>query len=37
MHFQNQIEPRPQGFQFSWRGTGPNLGGRIYLGIHRSF
>jgi hypothetical protein len=37
MHFQNRIEPRPQGFQFSWRGTGPNLGGRIYLGIHRSF
>ena len=37
MYFQNQLEPRPQGFQFSFRRTGPNLGGRLYLGIHRSF
>ena len=37
MYFQNQLEPRPQGFQFSFRRTGPNLGGRVYLGIHRSF
>lgn len=37
MYFQNQLEPRAQGFQFSWRRTGPNLGGRLYLGIHRSF
>lgn len=37
MHFQNQLEPHPQGFQFSWRRTGPNLGGRVYLGIHKTF
>jgi hypothetical protein len=37
MHFQNQLEPHPQGFQFSWRRTGPNLGGRVYIGIHKTF
>jgi hypothetical protein len=37
MHFQNQVEPPTQGMQFSWRRTGPNLGGRVYIGIHRTF
>jgi hypothetical protein len=37
LNFQNQLEPQPQGFQFSWRRTGPNLTGRVYIGIHRTF
>jgi hypothetical protein len=38
MHFFNQLEsPRSQGFQFSFRRQGPNLGGRIYIGIHKTF
>jgi hypothetical protein len=37
MHFYNQLEPKPQGLQFSFRRQGPNLGGRVYIGIHRTF
>jgi hypothetical protein len=43
MHFQNMLEPQAsrlqytQGLQFSWRRTGPSLGGRVYVGIHRTF
>lgn len=37
MHFYNQLEPTPQGFQFSLRRQGPSLGGRVYIGIHRTF
>jgi hypothetical protein len=37
MHFQNRVEPPTQGMQFSWRRTGPNLGGRVYIGIHKTF
>ena len=36
MHFHNQIEPR-QGLQFSFRRQGPTLGGRVYIGIHKTF
>jgi hypothetical protein len=37
MHFFNQLEPKPQGLQFSFRRQGPNLGGRVYIGIHKTF
>lgn len=37
MHFQNQLEPRPQGLQFAFRRTGPSLTGRVYIGIFRTF
>jgi hypothetical protein len=37
LNFQNQLEPVPQGLQFSWRRTGPSLGGRLYVGVHRTF
>lgn len=37
MHFHNQLEPAPQGLQFSLRRQGPSLGGRVYIGIHRTF
>jgi hypothetical protein len=37
LNFQNQLEPQPQGFQFSFRRTGPSLTGRVYIGIHRTF
>ena len=37
MHFMNQMDAPSQGMQFSWRRTGPSLGGRIYIGIHRTF
>jgi hypothetical protein len=36
MHFQNALEP-DQGTHFSLRRTGPNLTGRLYVGIHRTF
>jgi hypothetical protein len=36
MHFHNEIEPR-QGLRFSFRRQGPNLGGRLYIGIHKTF
>jgi hypothetical protein len=37
VNFQNQLHPDSSGMQFSWRRTGPQLGGKIYLGIHRRF
>jgi hypothetical protein len=37
MYFQNQMNAPSQGTQFSWRRTGPSLGGRVYIGIHRTF
>lgn len=37
MHFQNQMEYRSPGLQFSFRRQGPSLGGRIYIGIHKTF
>jgi len=37
INFQNQLEPVPQGVQFSWRRTGPGLGGRVYFGITKTF
>jgi hypothetical protein len=37
MHFLNELAPRSQGFQFSFRRQGPNLVGRVYIGIHRTF
>ena len=36
-HFTNQMEPKPQGLQFSFRRQGPNLGGRVYIGVHKTF
>lgn len=36
MHFHNELE-RSHGLQFSFRRQGPNLGGRIYIGIHKTF
>lgn len=36
MHFQNVLE-KSQGLQLSFRRTGPNLTGRFYIGIHRTF
>jgi hypothetical protein len=37
MHFQNQLVPQSSGLQFGFRRTGPSLGGRVYIGIHRTF
>jgi hypothetical protein len=37
MNFQNQLDSSGGATQFSWRRTGPALGGRIYVGIRRSF
>lgn len=37
LNFQNELEPQSSGMQFTWRRTGPRLGGRIYVGIHRRF
>ena len=37
LNFQNQLEPVPQGIQFSWRRTGPSLGSKFYVGITRTF
>jgi hypothetical protein len=37
MYFQNQMDAPAQGMQFTWRRTGPSLGGRVYIGIHRTF
>ena len=37
LNFQNQLEPVPQGIRFSWGRTGPSLGGRVYIGITRTF
>ena len=37
LNFQNQLEPQPQGFQFSFKRTGPSLTGRVYFGVTRTF
>jgi hypothetical protein len=37
MHFYNQLERAPHSLQFSFRRQGPSLGGRIYIGIHKTF
>jgi len=37
MYFQNRLYSSDSGMQFSFRGTGPSLGGRIYIGIHRTW
>jgi hypothetical protein len=38
LNFQNQLDNAESSpMKFSWRRTGPRLGGNIYLGIHRSF
>jgi hypothetical protein len=37
MFFQNRLYSSDSGTQFSFRGTGPSLGGRIYIGIHSTF
>jgi hypothetical protein len=37
MHFHNQLEPTPQGLQFSFRRQGPSLGGRVYIGVYKTF
>jgi hypothetical protein len=36
MHFHNEVEPK-QGLQLSFRRQGPSLGGRFYIGIHKTF
>jgi hypothetical protein len=37
LNFQNQPDPNGSGVQVSWRHTGPALGTKIYVGIHRRF
>ena len=37
MHFYNELERSQGGLQFSFRRQGPNLGGRVYIGIHQTF
>jgi hypothetical protein len=37
LNFQNQPDPNGSGLQASWRRTGPALGTKIYVGIHRRF
>ena len=37
MHFYNQLERTPHSLQFSFRRQGPSLGGRLYIGIHKTF
>jgi 4-amino-4-deoxy-L-arabinose transferase-like glycosyltransferase len=37
MYFQNQLEGRAPGFQFSFQRQGPSLTGRGYVGIYRTF
>jgi hypothetical protein len=37
MYFQNRLDSSDSRTQFSFRGTGPSLGGRIYIGIHRTW
>jgi hypothetical protein len=37
MYFQNRLYSSDSGVQLGFRRTGPNLGGRIYIGIHRTF
>jgi len=37
MYFQNRLYSSDSGVQLGFRRTGPSLGGRIYIGIHRTF
>jgi hypothetical protein len=37
LNFQNQLDPDNSGMRFTLRRTGPGLGGKIYVGIHRRF
>ena len=37
VNFQNQLGAESSGVQFTWRRTGPGLGGKISVGIHRRF
>jgi hypothetical protein len=37
LNFQDQPDPNGSGVQISWRRTGPALGTKIYVGIHRRF
>jgi hypothetical protein len=37
MYFQNRLDSSDSGVQFSFRRSGPSLGGRIYIGIHRTW
>jgi hypothetical protein len=37
LNFQNELDPNGSGVQVSWRRTGPALGAKIYVGIHRRF
>ena len=37
MYFQNRLDSNDSGVQFSFRRSGPSLGGRIYVGIHRTW
>jgi hypothetical protein len=37
LNFQNEPDPNGSGIQVSWRRTGPALGTKIYVGIHRRF
>ena len=37
LNFQNQLDADSSGMRFTLRRTGPGLGGRIYVGIHRRF
>jgi len=34
---QDQLGPESSGVLFTWRRTGPGLGGKISVGIHRRF
>ena len=37
MYFQNRLYSSDSGVQLGFRRTGPSLGGRIYIGIHRTW
>ena len=37
LNFVNRLDHNDSGVQFSFRRTGPSLGGRIYVGIHRTW
>ena len=37
MYFQNRFDSSDSGVQLGFRRTGPSLGGRIYIGIHRTW
>jgi hypothetical protein len=37
MYFQNRLDTSESGVQLGFRRTGPSLGGRIYIGIHRTW